>query len=336
MNFIDKINFLLAKKKIRKTIYKTEIDCTDMGIANFLLFKKYAKVYKEDAVLSMHLSKIHKALERGASSVLVYREILDKDLLYLIDLGIKKGVDPVEIFRKYVPFKELGEETETSLKKKLYVPIIMFLLAVAGIYYTLDNFIVMAESGKIPFSEKSVFIMNNFLLINSVIGGISIYFFLIKPSVLPGVKGIFNKIRSMMLLAIIQTMSNMNSGTREILDSIKKQFSTSKTKKQRRRFSDDTQALLYFLKKEEYLTLLQSGYLEISVERGEFSRGIEHVLMEKKQEIADSRGIVDEVISKISLFLLLPPLLMVLVIFLDLMEASSIGMTGNMSGNIPR
>lgn len=316
----EKAEYLLTVKKIRRVIYRSEISSSSMGISPMEIIEKYSEETVDDKLLSRYLKKISKDLDRGRPKDIVYGEFLDDDINLLLSDSLKKKIPSNSIFEGYVPFKELGEKIQNSMKMRLFFPLFIYLAVTIALFFTLENFKEMSESGLVKFTPEAEFIMNNFLYINAAIGVVIAYFIILKPHTIPKIKDIFHKVNAMMALSTAKTMNEMRYGARDTINTLKRQFKIKEKRKKVVKHKNDTDALMHLLKEQKYLTVLQAAELKLNDERGKFKEGIDVLLLEIKDEVSDLRTMADEIVSKVGIILLVPPIAMMLMIIMELLN----------------
>ncbi len=317
------LDFLSAGKqreKVQRVIYRSEVAAPRMGVSSIELIEGYAKELKEDKPVYTQLMLVTKALSKGRSKDLVYSKYMDDDILALLKDSIKRSIPTADIFEGYVPYKELGTKTVKSIKKKMYVPLGIFALLVLGLNGTIDNFLIIQESGIISFTTIMNFLMNYFLYVNAAFGAFVGYWLIKKPHKVPVVKDIFLQINGMLSLSTVRTMHSMSYSSVEILKTLMKQFpETKKRSKKLSKTRENIDLMLQFLKDKKFLSDVQSAELKISGKRGEIREGVNIILKEKETEVKDLSQIVDSLVEKVSLVLLGPPILIVVLALVELM-----------------
>ena len=313
---------MLIRKSVLKIIYRSEIQAPEIGVSSMQLLGFYATEMKQDKKLYQRLTAMRKKLDKGTPKDVVYGEYLDDDIKALFKDSIQRQIPPAEIFSGYVPFKELGEKSIASVKKKLYVPLGIFVLVTFALNETVGNFLEIGESGLVKFSPIMSFLMEHYLMANLLFGAFVGYWLIVKPENAPIVKKVFHKIKGMLALSTVKTMNAMGYQSDEIMKTLTKQFPKNKKNKKGGR-KKDIDALLSFLRDRDFVTLIQSAELKMRASREEVEVGIEEILNEKEDEIKDLNHIIDAVVSNVSLALLAPPLLIVVISLLELMVGVS-------------
>ncbi|MBN2066791.1 MAG: hypothetical protein JW771_08310, partial [Candidatus Thermoplasmatota archaeon] len=323
-NFLSNaLNNFLVKKKVAKVIYRAETSSASMGVSSIELIKKFAVELEKDKRVAQKLHKIRRELDKGRNKEKVYAEVLDKDILVLLEESRVRQIPSDAIFQDYVPLKEISERTESSIRRRLYFPIIIFTVLVLLMNTTMKQFYEIQDGGMIEFSAITTFMMKYYLEINFIYGlmvSVPLIFF---PDRMPGIQGIFLKIRGMLALSTAKTMVGMAFPMDEILKTLKKQFQRRKQEKKKVFFKDRTAALLDFLQHEGMISLMQSAELKIGSERNEFDLVATHILKEKQEEVADLGELINAKLGLVSLIIMTPPIIMLVLTLVNLMSSAA-------------
>jgi len=322
----QKISDRLLKKDVLRVIYRSEISAPQMGVSSIELLKNYAHELRNNKKLSAKITGLARQLEKNKSKDLVYREFLDDDIYELLKDSIKRQIPAHEIFSGYVPFKEMGEQLISSIKKKLYVPMIVFTLLTIGLNFTIKSFAEIAETGVINFTDMSTFLMNNYLLVNFSFGAFAGYWLMLSPEKVPIIKKVFHKIKGMLALSTVRTMYEMSYASGEIRKTLIRQFDIKEKKSKKRTKGGalgEIDILLQLLKDEDFVSDIQSAELKMSSARGDVEKGVALILKEKENEIKDLNTVVDSVITNVSMLLLAPPIVIMVMVLLELMVSTT-------------
>ena len=319
MNILEKIRQARTKKGVRKIIYRSELASKKMGVASVELIENYADALKENKKLYFQLQKIIKVLKTGKPKDIVYKDILDKDILVLLKESRIKQIPSETIFRDYVPLKETGERILTSIKKKLYVPFFIYAMLVIGLNNTMKSFLEVAETGVVNFGGMQVWMMENFVVINFVIGFIFAFFLIIIPTKTPLIKKVFLRIRGMLALSTIRTMSDMAYSSADMHKTLMKQFDIQATKTDRSKNKNNIDKLIELLRNQKMLDLLEGAELKLGAERGELTESVNILLSDKEDEIVDLQEMVNAIVGTLAMLLLTPPVFMIVSVLTTLM-----------------
>jgi len=319
MNFIDKLKLKRSKNDILKIIYRSELASKKMGIASVELIENYAKALIENKRIYFQLKKIIKALNSGNHKDVVYRDIMDKDIIILLKESRIKQIPSETIFKDYVPLKRIGERTLSSISKKLYVPFFIYAMLVLGLNTTMKSFLGVAEYGVVNFGSMQLWMMENFILINFAIGFIFAFFLLIIPTKTPIIKKVFIKIKGMLALSTIRTMSEMAYTSGDMYSTLVKQFEVKVKSKKSLRNVDNIGKLISLMKDEKMIDLMEGAELKLGAERGDFSESVDILLEEKRIEVESLQEMVNSIIGTLSMLLLTPPVFMIVSVLTTLM-----------------
>lgn len=316
---IKKLEIALIKSKISHLIYDVEIEAPAMGITSKLLLNKYAKKHKKEKNIASILFDIERKLKKNIRKDEVYKPFLDRDIYLLLKESITRQIDIDKIFADYAPIKEKGEKLKRSIKAKLYFPFVLFVLIVLGLNETMSNFTKISSMGMTKFGTTDTFIMDNFIMLNFSYGLVFAIALLIYPQYMPLIKGVFLKLKGMLGLSTVRTMTEMGYSAGEIIKTLIKQFEIKNTAL----IKKDLNGLLELMEREKFTDITQSARLSIAAERNEISKAVLRTLKQKSEEIDNIGNTVNSIMGTMSLVLSVPPTIMALSIFIKLMGSAT-------------
>jgi len=312
-----------VKKNVKKIIYEAELSAPELGVYSPKVLKFFSLELKEkDKKVASVLLSLSRKLEKNIPKYVAYKEYIDPDIQTFLENSERLKVPPESIFKFYVPYKELGEETTASIKKKLYVPLVIFSVVTMMLGGIMQNFVKMAEDGGgiIHFPAPLMFALQHFYLINFAIGGTLAYFLIVKTETAPFVKRIFDKLKAMNGFATIMLMYEMGYPPGDIFKILAKQYPLKNFKGGRR---NDLNTLLRYIKELKFIDDFESAKLKLLPAGDEVVSGFEKILHKKEREIKDLDFVVNSVIQTVSTMLLIPPLLITVLAILALMTSAS-------------
>jgi len=319
MGIIAKLKLKRSKNDILKVIYRSELASKKMGIASVELIENYAQALIENKRVYFQLKKITKSLKSGNFKDVVYKDIMDRDIITLLRESRIKQIPSEAIFKDYVPLKRIGERTLSSISKKLYVPFVIYGMLVLGLNSTMKSFLGVAEYGVVSFGSVQLWMMENFVLINLSIGLLFAFFLLVIPTKTPIIKKVFIKIKGMLALSTIRTMSEMSYTSGDMYNTIVKQFDVKIKSKKTLRNVDNIGKLIVLMKDEKMIDLMEGAELKLGAERGDFSESVDILLEEKRIEVESLQEMVNSIIGTLSMLLLTPPVFMIVSVLTTLM-----------------
>ena len=319
MNIIKKLKFKRSKNDILKIVYRSELTSKKMGISSFELIENYAKALKENKRIYFFLKKIVKDLKTGQHKDIVYKDLMDKDIITLLRESRLKQIPSETIFKEYIPLKNIGERTMSSISKKLYVPFFIYAMLVLGLNSTMKSFLGVADYGVVNFGSVQLWMMENFIWINMAIGFVFAFFLLVIPTKTPIIKKVFLKIKGMLALSTIRTMSEMAYTSKDMVETIIKQFEIKEKKKKSLKSLNNIEKLIILMKDEKMIDLLEGAELKLGAETGEFAESINLLLDEKKLEVESLQEMVNSIVGTLSMLLLTPPVFMIVSVLTTLM-----------------
>ncbi|CAA6806637.1 MAG: Unknown protein [uncultured Sulfurovum sp.] len=310
-----------AHRETIKTIYRAEVKAPDMGESVSVILAKYRDVYKRlksNKKVISNLNYIIRELDRRSDRDVVYKGILSDDIVLFLKEASKKHIKPSMIFEKYAPIKEKADKISRSTRNKLFIPIIVYFVALFGVNFMLSIFKEMRDDAIMPFSATVNFILDNFLWINGLIGIILIVLVFLYTEKLPIIKNAFLEIRGMLTLASIEVYHEMRYSSAEMIPALKRQFSLkySPTKK-------DIEGLVRLLEKEKLINPFQAAEIEIETERGKLLRGIQVALDEKTEKVEKLNYIMQDTIGKFSILMVAPQIIQAIIVVAGMMLATA-------------
>lgn len=318
MGLLYKLQLAKNRGAIAQVIYRSELSAPKMGTTSMEIIRHYANELKSNPFVYKELNRIVKLLQAGKEKEVAYRGILDEDILIFLKESRINSIPSEAIFKDYVPLKEIAVKTESSIRKKLYVPFVIFALLVFGLNTTMRNFLEISEYGIVSFSQMQIFLMKHFIGLNLGFLAFLAFFLIVIPSKTPLIKKVFAKIKSMLVLSSIKTMTEVGYRSGDILRSLSKQLGK---KIKRKGYKDEVSALIDFLMTNNIVNLLQGAELKMGASRGEVINAVDIILDEKKAEVADIKEMVDSIIGTIAMLLMVPPVFMVVSVLATLISS---------------
>ncbi len=258
------------------------------------------------------LGVIASRLQNAESRDRVYKGILPDDVIAFISQAeVIGGIKSSDIIREYAPIKELGEKSLSKIKKKLYFPFGIFLVAVFMFNFLVGEFIPIANAGTIYFSDTAKFVMNNYVYINLAYGGIFGFLFLAIPKKVPLISKVFSEIEGMLALSTIIIFHKLSYSASEMIPLLVTRFKLQKMNPRNREIKGLT-AMLY---QANYLSDLQASDIRNSGSvTGQLGSVLARVFNEKRESVELLDEILQEAVKNITVLLIAFPIMMMLVV----------------------
>lgn len=308
-------------RKVEQIIVRAEINTPKIGQGGVaFLYDHYIdalKKSKKNASVIKILNRIKKRIAGGAKRHSAYKGFLPDDVLTFLDIGDKKNVDPSKIFERYAPVKKKADAISNSIKRKMRIPLIVYIFGVLGVYKLITVFRGIRDDGAIPFHGMSATFLDHYVLITVAYGIVFAFLFLAIPEKLPFIKKVYNRIRAIFILASVEVYNLVGVSASEIADEVAKQY------KFRRRGGHDTSALIRLLTEEKVIDDLQGAELGIHAGRGEMQAAISEILDDELREVDMMSEAINSAIGSLSLLLLLLPLGIAVYMIMTMMLGAS-------------
>lgn len=304
------------KEKVAEILMRAELVSQKNGTSVFETIELYSnEIKKEEKKASSILMKIAKKLRFGKKRWVAYKGYLDDDLLKLLSIASSKSIASGVIFSNFAPIKEISMKYKKSIKSGFYAPLIQFVALSFVFNFVVSEFKILNSMGNTHLSSASMFIIDYFLYITFAITAIIGYFFFIKPTSLPLLKGVFNKLDSMLALSTVSTMFDVGYSSSDVFPLIVKQFKIKKSSS----YGKNAGGLVKLLRVNEYINSFESADIKLSIENGTLEESISGILKSRLDEVDLLRDMVKQVVSNISLSLIALPVFMAGSVFIDVL-----------------
>jgi len=317
------VGILDSNRDLIKIIYRAEITAEAVNTSVSGILENYRVDLSElnrnkNREIVKKLGSISKKLQNAEPRELVYKGILPEDVIsFIAQAETIGGVKASDIIREYAPIKELGEKSLKKIKTKMYFPFGIFVVAVLLFKFLVGEFIPIANAGTIYFSDFTKFIMNNFLYINMVYGGIFVFIFILIPKKVPLIKKIFSEIEGMLALSTIIILHRLSYSASEMIPSLVSRFKLQKLVPRNKEIKGLT-AMLYQAK---YLTDLQASDIRNSGSvTGQLGSVLNRIFVEKQERVVLIDELVQEAIKNITVLLITFPIVMMLIVLGSLFD----------------
>ena len=221
-----------TKEDIAGIIMRTEILSAENGVSVFSMLYQYADdLKKEKKAVATGLKDVARRLQNGQKRHEAYKKYLDADILRLLKVSEQKNIPAGEIFKKYVPVKDIADSSIRAIKKGLRTPLVTFSIISIVFSFIVGNFKQVSDIAQGGLSPTAIFIMDYYLIICGSVLVLFAYLFFVIPDKLPLLKGIFKKLKGLLILSSVTTLQDMGFGASETIPVLVSQFGLARKKK---------------------------------------------------------------------------------------------------------
>lgn len=321
--------FFSDREKIQRTIFKAEMLAESIGAPISEILKKYSDELRAgEKNTAEKISLIVSSLRSGKKRWDAYGKVIDPDVSKLLRMADEKSLSPGAIIRAYVPAKELSVKYKNGLKRSLKNPIGVFFAVTFTLGYVVQNFSSMVNSGTFKVNDFTIFVMNNFYLINFIFITLVTIPLVYSPEKMPILKKVFTRLDSILALASIEALLAIGYSTADAIPQIKKQFNIDFEPKKR-----NINGLIDLLLHKKFIDHYEAAEIKILTKEDDSKEAIRRIVRDRIDESKNMSEDMTKLVMNLSIVFSIVPFLLLLVVFGDVMLSAVSLASGGGMGN---
>lgn len=318
-----KFHLLIHRQQIEDIIYRSELMVDSSKIDVSLVLTEYANRFAaKKKFISDELKTITKRIRRHEPKYSVYTDYVDHTTLNLINAAIAKGLSSTVMIRLYTPMRKLILKNEKRIRSALKIPLAMMIVMIFMLGGIIGEF--KKTAGSIDYSFLSLFIMDNFYVINvSVLITISVLL-IYYPRRVPVVSKVYKKLDALLSVTLVHALMEVGTPGKEIIPVIRRQFGLP----QQKRASNVDELgslddLVLLMEKNKHLDEYEGADLSMSLHYGKFNETFIEIKEKKTEEVVMVGEMSTDIIKNFSIFLMAFPLFQFILVMMDMVSAAS-------------
>lgn len=306
------------RQRIEEIIYNAEINSANVGTSVMELLSEYASELKhEKPQIAAKLVGLTKELRAGVKRWDAYKPYVDESVLVLLNIAEASSIPSDKIIRDYAPVRRITAAHEKTIRRNMLGPTGGAAFITALLSYSVSQFKKPIDSGMIVLPDNILFMMDYYTLINFtvvfLISGVIIAF----PRKIPMLKGIFDKLDSLLALSIIRTMILVGYSSDDLIPVIKKQFKIDHKVE-----GQGIVGLVELLRFKKYITAEEAAEIKITMRNSDPIRPMAQYIKEREGDGEVYTKEAGKAVSTMAMLMTAVPVLMLVSILVAFLFAS--------------
>ena len=298
------------KREASEIIINAEIMSYYTGLHSFDVIQKMYQRMRGNQYLRRVIQEYQKEKPRSE----IYRDVLDKELIYFLRMAEEKHTVVSEIFKDYQEIKEKVMKANGKIRGAIMRPFMMYFLASIVVFYSFTNILNQTKGIK-GLNVETLQMLHTWFWPLIVLIAFVIVFPLIKfPHAIPLLRGAWKELKAFQYLSFVKFMLSMGLSTVDVIELFRKVLRVD-VKKQ------GIEGLVEFFRR--YLRPEEVVVLELAGETYEYERVINSLLEKRKVEFEKRIEMVVGALGEVLNFLVLIPVFLMLYALFTLMLGAS-------------
>ena len=298
------------KREASEVVINAEIMSYYTGLHSFDVLQKMYQKMKGN----QYLMKVIQGYQKEKPKSEIYKDVLDKELIYFLKMAEEKHTMVSGVFKDYQEVKERVVKATGKIRGVIVRPLVMYFLASIVVFYSLTNILNQTKGIK-GLNVGTLQMFHTWFWPLILLIAFVVVFPLIKfPHVIPILKGAWKELKAFQYLSFVKFMLSMGLSTVDIIDLFRKVLRADIRKQ-------GIEGLIEFFRK--YLRPEEIVVLELAGETYEYERVIDSLLEKRRAEFDKKIGMAIGALGEILNFLALIPILLMLYVLFTLMSGAS-------------
>lgn len=299
------------KKKAREIVINAEVTSHFTGVHSIDIIKEVQKKLKKE---NFYLQKVLREYGQEKPKHEIYRDIFDKNFIYILKMGESKHLPVSALFKDYQEIVTRLSKARKKIWSAIFRPIFIFFIAAFIVYWALGN--ILEKIGTMRGLDLSFLVLvHKFYWILVPIVPVLILVSVFKfPRKIPFLRSAFKELDAFQYLSFCSLLLSMGVSTVEIVKIFREIMGASIK-------GEGILGLANFLK--DFLNEEETVALLIAAQTYEYERVIDALLNKRRVEFESKIEATTSVLGEVMIFVAMIPVVILLASILTVLSSLS-------------